>query len=832
MLRRRTMGRSSSLKFRLGDDGVSRRLLTAKTPADEALILKSLRCNPNIQRVVPLQDEHIKQLTEFAWKEKVVAGQVLCNEGDLNSDCFYIVSRGRLEVRSHYPFDIMTIEDLSYLVRPKEIVISKEGVRERAFKVADETIRQLGARSSFGDSSMMYAAPRWTKCTALQDSEVWVISDASFRSCQQQALMASPAAKKQPEDVALITHTLAVNENLQRLTRFMPEHIAELVEVAWKEVVPKGVVFMREGDLNADACYIVAKGTLEFVGKEPFDVVQRDGASFLNRAAHTGAELSGFSRQTSSTTHIIGRGLMFGEISMLYCAPRFATVTALEECVIWGIDRSNFQLVQRQAGEDEMRERLKYLEHLAILDSFAAGGKQALAAVMEKMRLARGEVLSGEGRTGDTFYVLQSGSVQVSGTSKEPQHLTADEGSHVVHYFGESALESMPETETVQVASASATALVLKKKDFEAVWERLLEAAPPPAFQRYNTSVSKVGVAPDALVLTNLECVGLLGCSALGPVELRRHKVTQDLYVLKKLNKGLIVQKGFRSSVMRERTLRIGGVASPFVSEVHASFNTAQDLCILCEPVLGGELGSVFKRHHLYGSTEHVRFHIAGVIKGLEYLHEGRIVYRNLKPQNILLSDRGYPKLADMSLAKHLVGRTFTTCGTPGYMAPEILSGVGHGRAVDWWSLGVLIFELMCGYGPFDSKHPMEVFANVMFGIKRVSIPPVCNGAAADLIQALLQPADIDRLAMRQGGIQNVLDHAWFNEFDWGALKNRTLKAPYAPTWSVPPEAWKDTRNLSRVCLEHYSTKPDLLPRPIPYEDDHSGWDSAYQTMQ
>lgn len=824
------MGRSNSLKYRIGHETLVRRLLSEKTPEDEALISKSLTFNPNIQKIVPLQKEHIQKLTDYAFKQNVRAGEVLCHEGELNAASFFIVSRGTFEVRSAFPFDVMVKEDMSYLVRPQKVLMPK-GVGINRFKATEPVVKEVGVRASFGDSSMMYGAPRWTKCTALEDSEVWVISDANYKTVRMQALLGSDAAKKEPEEVRLMTRAMEVNENLQRLTRLTSKHISELVKVAWKEVVPEGVIFMHEGDLNADACFIVAKGTFEMIGSEPFEVVQRGDVSHLHRAAHTGAELEK-QRQTSTTRHVVGRGLMFGEMSMLYGAPRFATVTALEQCEIWAIDRSTFQTVQQKAGEDEMKERLQYLEHIPIVDSFAPGGKQALAAVMEKMRFSKGETLTKAQKVSDTLYVLQSGTVKVStaasGGGVEEQERTADTAANVVHYFGREALESKPSPETAEVTSSEAMALILKHKDFEQVWERLLEAAPAPAFQRFATSGTKIGSAPDALVMDNLDYVGLLGASKVGGVELRRHRMTRELYALKKLDKGLIVQKGLRSAVVREKTLRIGGVTSYFISRLHATFNTPLELCILCEAVLGGELDAIYKKNRLYGSAAHTRFYTAGVIKGLEYLHEGRIVYRNLKPTNILVTDKGYPKITDMSLAKHLIGRTFTTCGTPGYMAPEIISGVGHGRGVDWWSLGVLVFELSCGHGPFDSAHPMEIFSNVMFGIKRVIFPQNCDGPPSAFIQSLLQQNDIDRLPLRQGGTQNLFTHSYFSGFDWGALKARTMKAPYVPTFSVPPESWKATHDLSKIALENQSGDPEKLPRSVPYVDDDSGWDSAF----
>merc|ERR1712238_380764 len=109
----------------------------------------------------------------------------------------------------------------------------------------------------------------------------------------------------------------------------------------------------------------------------------------------------------------------------------------------------------------------------------------------------------------------------------------------------------------------------------------------------------------------------------------------------------------------------------------------------------------------LFGNEPHARFYLAAVVLALEHCHERRIVYRDLKPENLLLTSTGYIKLTDMGLAKFVIGKTYATCGTPDYFAPEIISSIGHTQAVDWWCLGILTFELMTGHPPFESSSPM-----------------------------------------------------------------------------------------------------------------------------
>merc|ERR1719277_1117230 len=147
----------------------------------------------------------------------------------------------------------------------------------------------------------------------------------------------------------------------------------------------------------------------------------------------------------------------------------------------------------------------------------------------------------------------------------------------------------------------------------------------------------------------------------------------------------------------------------------------------------------------------------------------------------MLLTNDGFCKLTDMGLAKFVIGKTYTTCGTPDYFAPEIIASTGHTNAVDWWTLGILLFELLSGHPPFESAYPMQIYSKVMKGISKVPFPAKCQGNAETLIKNLLKKEPSERLPMRPRGIQNLKEQKWYADFDWTAMEATTLDPPYKP---------------------------------------------------
>merc|ERR1711939_978238 len=157
---------------------------------------------------------------------------------------------------------------------------------------------------------------------------------------------------------------------------------------------------------------------------------------------------------------------------------------------------------------------------------------------------------------------------------------------------------------------------------------------------------------------------------------------------MKGLSKGYIVKTGMQDSVMNEKNILMM-TNSSFIIKLYECYNGSQTLYFLMEAALGGELYATYNRKGFHGSEKHAKFYIAGVVFSFEHLHERRIIYRDLKPENLLLTEKGHIKLTDMGLAKFVIGKTFTPCGTHDYFAPELISSAGHNHGVDWWTLGI-----------------------------------------------------------------------------------------------------------------------------------------------
>ena len=151
-----------------------------------------------------------------------------------------------------------------------------------------------------------------------------------------------------------------------------------------------------------------------------------------------------------------------------------------------------------------------------------------------------------------------------------------------------------------------------------------------------------------------------------------------------------------------------------------------------------------------------------------EYLHSKHIIYRDLKPENLLIASNGYLRLTDFGFAKYCEGRTYTLCGTPEYLAPEILLNNGHGKAVDWWCLGILTYEMIAGIDPFNDEDPMTIYQKILKG--KVKFPRDFDKSAKSLVKHLLVADVTKRYGCLKGGVGDIKGHRWFKGFDWMAL--------------------------------------------------------------
>ncbi|KAI8342043.1 kinase-like domain-containing protein [Chlamydoabsidia padenii] len=267
-----------------------------------------------------------------------------------------------------------------------------------------------------------------------------------------------------------------------------------------------------------------------------------------------------------------------------------------------------------------------------------------------------------------------------------------------------------------------------------------------------------------------------LGTGACGRVHLAQSKFNKKHYAIKTLNKYDVVRKKQVTHTNNEFAI-LKDMTHPFLVTLWDAFQDDSHLFMVMDYVPGGELFRILRRQKKF-SEEAVRFYAAEVILALEYLHANEIIYRDLKPENILLDEKGHVKLTDFGFAKKVPTYTYTVCGTPDYLAPEMIRSQGYTRAVDWWSLGVLIFEMLVGKPPFEDKNPVNLYEKILDC--RIDWPEDINPVLKDLLLGLLTP-DVEK---RYGTTtdRDIKQHPWFASIDFDLAFQRQLVPPYIPS--------------------------------------------------
>ncbi|NXC22833.1 KGP2 kinase, partial [Corythaeola cristata] len=266
----------------------------------------------------------------------------------------------------------------------------------------------------------------------------------------------------------------------------------------------------------------------------------------------------------------------------------------------------------------------------------------------------------------------------------------------------------------------------------------------------------------------------VLGTGGFGRVELVRCQ--ERLFALKRIRKDWVVRTRQQEHVRTERRV-LARSRSPFVVGFFGTFRDGQYVYLLLEFCQGGELWTKLREMRFFEEPLAV-FCCACVVQGLEYLHGHGILYRDLKPENLMLDQRGYVKLVDFGFAKEL-GRgekTYSFCGTPEYLAPEMLRQEGHDFAVDFWMLGILTYELLVGRPPFHSADPQQIYSRILDGV--FSFPAFLGEAACSLIGKLCRRRPGQRLGNTASGIRGIKKHRWFGALKWQKLSLRQLEAP------------------------------------------------------
>eukprot|EP00057_Strongylocentrotus_purpuratus_P024320 XP_011678794.1 PREDICTED: cGMP-dependent protein kinase 1 [Strongylocentrotus purpuratus] len=411
-----------------------------------------------------------------------------------------------------------------------------------------------------------------------------------------------------------------------------------------------------------------------------------------------------------------------------------------------------------------------------------------IADVVDETYFDEGDYIVRQGASGDTMYIISKGKCQVmqktmSGQIKNTKILEKGD------FFGQPALEGA----FLQIAGGLDPVIKNKLED---------------------NAKSRVDSEFADLQLDDIHIVATLGVGGFGRVELVRLDGSNQTYALKQLKKRHIVETRQQEHIMSEKNIMLEARCD-FIVRLYCTFKDNKYLYMLLEACLGGELWTILRDKGSFDDST-TRFYTACVTEALAYLHNKGIVYRDLKPENILLDNKGYGKLVDFGFAKRIGhGRkTWTFCGTPEYVAPEIILNRGHDLSADYWSLGILMFELLTGSPPFTGSDPMKTYNIILKGMDMIEFPRKITRNAANMIKKLCKDNPTERLGYQKSGLKDIQKHKWFDGFNWEGLRKRSLTPPIVPT----VRSNSDASNFDDYPPDH-----EAAP-----EDDTSGWDKDF----
>uniref|UniRef100_A0A182J8D1 cGMP-dependent protein kinase n=1 Tax=Anopheles atroparvus TaxID=41427 RepID=A0A182J8D1_ANOAO len=601
-----------------------------------------------------------------------------------------------------------------------------------------------------------------------------------------------PKYKKDFSAKQLIKDAIMENDFFKNIDSLQ---IREIVDSMYSREYRKGEYVIHEGEAGSHL-YISAAGEFEVI-------------------------------KDSKVLGVMGPGRAFGELAILYNCTRTASIRVLCDSRVWVLDRRVFQQIMMRTGMQRIEENVNFLKSVPLLKHLSNDVLTKIADVLEVEFYPAGAYIIRQGAAGDTFFLISQGTVKV--TQRLPGRSVDEEIRILVRgeYFGEQALiKEDKRTANIIAMSPGVECLTLDRESFTKHIGDLCELQEKNygdeervlAFRNLENTHPSLGSSQPELLdvnLSDLEVVGTLGVGGFGRVELVKVERNGDtqVYALKCMKKRHIVDTRQQEHMYSERKIMLA-CQSPFICRLYRTYKDTKFVYMLLEACMGGEVWTILRDRVTFEDST-AKFIVACVLQAFDFLHARGIVYRDLKPENLLLDARGYAKLVDFGFSKFIgySNKTWTFCGTPEYVAPEIILNKGHDRSVDYWALGILIHELLTGIPPFTAADPMKTYNIILKGIDMVNFPKHMSRAAVSLIKRLCRDVPSERLGYQRGGVQDIKKHKWFQGFDWDGLVALTLKSPLQPNLHGP----LDMSNF------------DIFPKDLDIPpDEQSGWDADF----
>uniref|UniRef100_A0A7S2H902 cGMP-dependent protein kinase n=1 Tax=Helicotheca tamesis TaxID=374047 RepID=A0A7S2H902_9STRA len=633
-----------------------------------------------------------------------------------------------------------------------------------SFSVDGNHVGACTRGASFGELALLYNCPRAATCIANTDVRLWKVEQRTFRH-----MLANNTANQQKD----------IHDVLRKvpfLSELEDNMLLKISDALTTVTFPSGERIINKNDVG-EVFYILREGTVKV-----HDI--------------------GFG-DSQYVDQLLGPGDWFGERALLTGEPRVANVTATNNCSTLCLSRDTFEKTLgplQDLIDHAMKKRVLMGVPIFAHSQFQPYEMARLTDLVTEVTFQKGEVLAEEGQPAkQNLYIIRSGRIVVAHDNGMINYLTQGD------YFGENSIQEEDGAISHQTVSAEeeTTCGVLTKSAIESVIGSVsrLGKTLPPMTSKLDRSIK----------FKDLIKFRILGVGTFGKVWLVSHKKTGTPYALKMLNKREIIGHHQVEGVIREKNI-MSSIEHPFVVNLICTFQDDRSLYMLIELVQGGELFSVIHTETRDGvPNANARFYAACILESLSHLHHRHITYRDLKPENILIDSLGYCVLVDLGFAKIVMDKTYTLCGTPEYLAPEIILSKGHDKGVDYWAFGVLIYEMLVGRSPFYSYGTDQVSLFKRIVQVKYTFPPggVVNEVAQDLIQRLIVRRQANRFGCLARGDMDIRDHSWFGVIDVEKLLHKKVPSPWIPQIKDPLDA-SHFDSYRHVENEPPSNKPHL----------------------
>jgi CRP-like cAMP-binding protein len=628
--------------------------------------------------------------------------------------------------------------------------------------IADgNAVGSCGMGGSFGELALLYDSPRAATCMAGSDCVLWKVDQGTFRH-----LLARTAQEEESSIVdVLVKIDLFRDLDRRTITKFADV----LSTVKFKEgerIVEKG----QQGDIF----YIINEGQV--------------------RVHDIGLGDANYDDQ------ILKRGDWFGERALMTGEPRAANATAMTEVTAFACDRETFE--GSVGSLEDILGKASKTRFVKSVPIFAKSELMSieydhLVSMLKVRKYEKGQKLAEAGKVGDnpSLWIVKEGKLMI--TSKDGNIFFLGSGD----YFGDKAVQADGEyvSNETCIIEEDTVCWRLKKSDIETVIGDIKRLGKPIPFtpKLFDTTIT----------LGDIKKHKLLGMGAFGKVWLATSRDSKEPYALKTISKRQLIDAGQVKGVLREKQI-MASIEHPFILPLVGSFQDNDNLYLLLPLIQGGELFNVVHTDQRDGlDNDPSQFYAACILEALGHLHARNIVYRDMKPENALIDKDGYCIMVDLGFAKIVVDKTYTLCGTPEYLAPEIIMSKGHDKAVDYWSFGVLIYEMLVGQSPFYLYGTDQVSLFKRIVMVKYQCPPYVSDDAQDVIKKLLTRRQASRLGNLSRGYLDVKEHPWFNTLDFKKLTDKKLKAPWIPKISNPLDA-RNFDDFSRMEKEKNHGRP------------------------